>query len=245
MDCIFFFFEFYVVCANFVFSFSSVRLYDIRQTAQVLDEFQGGDCPVVALHHVPRYHSGGSGVLVGTLKGTSYRPVINDFEAQRPPLKNLPALDGSVMWLAAHAGTGQMLASFRLSKSSVVVRHIQFTLQAPPPPDESSVSCSIHRQVMGGHVQTVLTRSLLLTHPESVGRLVACVTNEADCSAVFWDLSNGEKLQSLPRPPGKPYLAYAEMKSATPQANQPRLIAGIADGTLDIFKWRPAQEMLV
>lgn len=151
----------------------SVRLYDIRQTSTVLDEFSSGDCPVVAIRHVPRYQVGGPGLVLGTLKGTAYRPLIEESETQQAVVSPLTSLDGrcrrkkmaessfhlfvtfltvqirllslvnhldslllchqpgSVMWLAGHAASGQMLASFRPSaKSSVVTRHLHFSLKS-------------------------------------------------------------------------------------------------------------------
>lgn len=95
-------------------------------------------------------------------------------------------------------------------------------------------------------MQRHLTRSLMFAHPVAASRLLACISNEADATAHLIDLSGGEVVQRLQRPSAdKPYLAFADCGLAShadggSSAAGPRLLAGLAEGAIDIFAWQPS-----
>lgn len=98
---------------------------------------------------------------------------------------------------------------------------------------------------LGGALQRHLTRSVLFNHPEAAGRLMACVTHEAESCAQVFDLATGAVVQRLRRQVAdKPYLAYATLGlngSASADDNAPtKLLAALSDGSLEIFAWNSA-----
>eukprot|EP00730_Choanoeca_flexa_P001807 TRINITY_DN10791_c0_g1_i1.p1 TRINITY_DN10791_c0_g1~~TRINITY_DN10791_c0_g1_i1.p1 ORF type:complete len:586 (+),score=113.86 TRINITY_DN10791_c0_g1_i1:77-1834(+) len=209
-----------------------VQVFDIRNTSEHLMELSTpARDPIVALHHVDVLAGNGkrlSGLLTASLKGVGFWHLPSELtladDCRHQPL---PLLDGSVTSLAANSARDGFLASYRPGgQAAKVTRHVHFGLGVADVGNDAT--CVVQRQLLGGPHQKTLSRSALV---ETNNGMVVCASNEANVSALLWDIKTGTRLQELKRQ--RSQLGYLDFTSWKTQDRQ--LLCGLVDGKVDVF----------
>eukprot|EP00045_Choanoeca_perplexa_P006840 m.59246 g.59246 ORF g.59246 m.59246 type:complete len:570 (+) comp13814_c0_seq2:643-2352(+) len=212
-----------------------IQVFDIRNTSEhVIELSTPNRDPIVALHHTHLTAGNGktlSGLVTASLKGVSFwhLPVAMSSE-QDCRHQALPLLDGSTTWLATNPSRDSFLASYRPSSGAAakVTRHVHFQLGVADV--GADATCVVQRQLLGGPQQKTLARSALVQAGKG---LLACASNEANVSALLWDVSSGQKLQELKR--ARSQLGYLDF--ATWAHGSRRMLCGLVDGKMDVYSW--------
>lgn len=207
-----------------------VQEYDVRNTESCVRELnsEGVRSPVASLQYVPACpsaHFRPGGLLAGQLNQVSFHERIpgNDYKT------HLLHLDGNISSLCFDPHTRQMLASFRSSTSYPKVRHKICELSVI---DESSVcSCNTIQTFYGGSTQTLLSRSLLVPHPQNRDHLLVCAGDEASRGVKIWNSKSFQFAQDVPCDGAVVDLCYINM-------NQHHYLLALTDKQLKCHKWK-------
>ncbi|XP_076471865.1 E3 ubiquitin-protein ligase rfwd3.L-like isoform X2 [Babylonia areolata] len=177
----------------------TVLEFDTRSTAGPVREMntEGSKSPVVSLQYLSRdVHAAfkPGGVIVGQLDRVSFFESKADNENR---LHILP-LEGNLTSLNVDARTRHLLASFRPSAKYPSVRHQLCELKSTTALGNSVISCNVVETFHGGRSQSVLGKTMLMTHPADDSRLLVVAGDEPSESTHMWDTGTSQLVQRLP-----------------------------------------------
>eukprot|EP00038_Savillea_parva_P018674 m.24974 g.24974 ORF g.24974 m.24974 type:complete len:738 (-) comp4198_c0_seq1:185-2398(-) len=148
--------------------------------------------PLVALHHLNAADGWDlRGLLACTLGGTAFWDYS---DPTGPTYHAIPALDGKATWTAPHAESQHCITTLRPGQHHPRVKHVVSKLS---PSAAEGVSCAIQGVMTGGTVQKALSRSTLLSRPETPDSLLLAASDEPTQTVKLWDVASGAMLQSL------------------------------------------------
>lgn len=197
---------------------NTVCEFDVRNTRECVRSLAVAPVqpkPVVALHHMARRHGLSlQGLLVTTLGGTAYlSDDAMNVVSTSASATDIAALSGSCTWCHPHRPSGNVVASFRPSRTHASVAHVVATLGGLVGGDtggatdttsprsaelSASVTCGVQRVLQGPTTQKSLTRSRLVCRPDAPDVLHVCAGDETALSARIYDVDGGDVVQTLP-----------------------------------------------
>ncbi|XP_062576886.1 E3 ubiquitin-protein ligase RFWD3-like, partial [Saccostrea cucullata] len=214
----------------------NVMEFDIRNTSEHVQELntEGMRSPVVSLQYIPKdiqasFRPGG--LVVGQLNKISFYEKKQDNQYR---LHMLP-LEGNLTSLCFENHTRHLLASFRPTSKHPTVRHqlCEMTcvnLSADPAVIDNGCSCHVIQTFHGSQTQTVLTRTLLMTHPADDSRMLICAGVETTSGVHIWDTSSGQLVQRLPA-------GGIVVDTCAMSINQQTYLAALTEKNLKIHRW--------